>query len=137
VSFVFVKDVIGTSTILSPDWLLMAWLAWAASSTAVLASFFMSHLALRKCISQCDDGTIYSSRPGGGYSDVIRILNPAGALLFVVGVCLMAGFAYINLAANGTATHVGQKAAERAAAPANSSPAAAMVAPIVSAKGQP
>jgi hypothetical protein len=125
VSFVFVKDIVGTASIAHPSWLLAAWLTWALSSLAVLTSFFMSHLALRKSINQCDDGSIYTQKPGGRYSDCIRILNPAGALLFVIGVCFMAAFAYTNLITRGT-KNVGQEATQPATTSAASASAAAV-----------
>jgi hypothetical protein len=111
VSFVMVKDVIGTNSISHPSWVLFAWVAWAISSLSVLASFFISHLALRKAIAQCDDGTIYTQKPGGRLSDFTRYLNAGGALLFFAGVCFMAAFAYTNLVPRGD-KDVGQEAAQ-------------------------
>ncbi len=45
ISFAFVKDMIGENPIVHPTWLWLSWVIWAFSSLAVLASFFMSHLA--------------------------------------------------------------------------------------------
>ena len=117
VSFVFVKDLVGSNPIDHPNWLLLAWLTWAASSLAILASFFSSHLALRKAIQQCDDGTIYNQKPGGFLAGLTRNLNAAGALLFFVGVCLMAAFAFSNLSTRGS-ENVRQEASQSAASPA-------------------
>lgn len=109
VSFVFVKDIIDPGAIHNSSWLLIAWLSWALSSLAVLASFFASHLALRLAIKQCDDGSIYNQTPGGIFSRVTRNLNALGASMFVVGVCFMAGFVYSNLSTRDV-IHVRQEA---------------------------
>ncbi|UYK67232.1 SMIM14 family protein [Xanthomonas sacchari] len=101
ISFVFVKDIIGPEKILEPAWLLLSWIGWGLSSLAILASYFFSHLALRQAIRQCDDGTIYSKTPGGIFARITGNLNAIGAILFVVGVCFMAGFIYINLSSQG------------------------------------
>lgn len=98
ISFIFVKDIIGPGAIHHPMLLLVAWMSWALSSFAILASFFASHLALRVAIRQCDDGSIYQQTPGGIFSKkMTRNLNAVGAVLFVAGVCFMAAFIYSNL----------------------------------------
>ena len=109
VSFIFVKDIVGSNPISNSSWLLLAWLAWAFSSLAVLMSFFSSHLALRKAIQQCDNGTIYGQKPGGLLSDLTRNLNAAGALLFFCGLCLMTAFVFKNLPTEAL-KNVGKKA---------------------------
>lgn len=112
ISFVFLKDVIGSSPVASPGYLLSAWICWALSSLAVLGSFYLSHLALRGAIRQVDAGTIYRQRAGGSLSLALAWLNAAGAIFFFVGVCLITTFAAFNLsngahhvreASNGTA----------------------------------
>ncbi|GAA4861135.1 hypothetical protein [Luteimonas vadosa] len=108
ISFIFVKDIIGPGLIHHPLWVLVAWLSWALSSLAILTSFFASHIALRRAIKQCDDGSIYSQTPGGIFSSVTRNLNASGAFLFVVGVCFMAAFIYSNLSAR-DASHARQE----------------------------
>ena len=97
ISFAFVKDMIGENPIVHPTWLWLSWVIWAFSSLAVLASFFMSHLALREAIAQCDNGTIHHKKPGGVFATLTQVLNASGALLFVAGVCFMAAFVNVNL----------------------------------------
>lgn len=116
VSFVFVKDIIGPAAIHHPQLLLAAWLSWALSSLAILASFFASHLALRRAIKQCDDGSIYTQTPGGIYAKATGTLNASGAVLFVAGVCFMAAFIYSNLAPR-DAANVRQEAKQSTTAP--------------------
>lgn len=97
ISFVFLKDVIGSNPISQPSLLLGAWLAWAFSTFSVLTSYYLSHLALRRAISQVDDGSIYSQAPGGPFARLTAILNASGAVLFLVGVCCITAFAGCNL----------------------------------------
>jgi len=97
VSFVFLKDVIGSNPVQGPSFLLAAWVCWAGSSLSVLASFLLSHLALRRAIKQVDDGTIYNQRAGGGFSVTTVLLNAMGAVLFFSGVCSITAFAAENL----------------------------------------
>jgi hypothetical protein len=98
ISFAFVKDIIGERPI-EQSWLLVgSWLAWAASAMAMLASYYFSRKALRKAIEQCDDNSIDDcDTPGGIFTKILRQLNVCGALLFLVGVCLMAFFVEINI----------------------------------------
>jgi hypothetical protein len=101
ISFVFLKDVVGANPVLGPGWLLAAWISWGTSSLSVLASYFMSHLALRAAISQVDDGTIYSKPAGGVFRRWTAILNAAGAILFLSGVLFITVFAGTNLLSKG------------------------------------
>lgn len=117
ISFVFLEDVIGTNPIISPCYLLAAWVSWGFSTLAVLVSFYLSHLALRRAISQVDSGTIHSQRPGGKLAIATAVLNAMGALLFVLGVCSITAFAQANLIDKGD-KHAEPKATVSTAAPA-------------------
>ena len=97
----FLKDVIGSNPIEHPCFLLAAWLTWALSTISVLASFYLSHLALRRAIAQIDDGTIYQQPVGGDFARWTAILNATGAILFLVGVCWISIFAGYNLSNKG------------------------------------
>ena len=119
ISFVFLKDVVGSNPIEAPGYLIASWIAWGASAMAVLASYFMSHLALRRAIVQVDMGTIFQQKAGGGFRTATAILNAAGALLFMLGVCTIALFVSANLKTKG--------------APNGNSPAIAASAPAVTA----
>jgi hypothetical protein len=122
ISFVFVKDIVGSNPIHHTNWLVLAWVAWALSTFVVLASFFLSRQALRRAIEQCDDGTIFCQPPGGFFSKATRWLNASGAVLFFIGVCLMAAFVYQNLASRDS-THDRQKTSQSTTTP--TSPAGA------------
>jgi hypothetical protein len=130
VSFIFLKDVIGSKPIAVPGLLIAAWSAWAASSLAVLFSFHLSHLALRKAISQVDDGSIAKgTKPGGAYARVTAWLNAAGAILFFAGVVLIVSFASFNLTrsdpnGNTTATSAPSATPSSTSSPAPAAPTA-------------
>lgn len=101
ISFVFLKDVIGPQSIVLPWFLLAAWLTWAFSTFSVLTSYYLSHLALRRAISQVDKETIYQQPPGGDFARWTAILNATGAILFLIGVCSITVFAGTNLSSKG------------------------------------
>jgi hypothetical protein len=101
ISFVFLKDVIGPNPIQSPTLLFLAWVAWALSTFAVLLSFHLSHLALRKAIAQVDAGSIHQQKAGGVFSSLTKWLNLSGAILFLVGVLCITMFASVNLSTKG------------------------------------
>lgn len=101
ISFVFLKDVIGSNPVIDSNYLLASWVCWALSALSVLISFYLSQLALRKAIKQVDAGTIYSETAGGVYSKITSTLNVCGAILFFVGVCCITFFAESNLSNRG------------------------------------
>ncbi|MBC7933162.1 MAG: hypothetical protein H7Z38_21575 [Rubrivivax sp.] len=97
VSFVFIKDIIGADKIISIPLLLIAWACWIVSLALVLINYFVSHLALRKAIEQSDAGEIYAQRPGARFDLILVILNPAGGILFLIGLVIFALFALFNI----------------------------------------
>ena len=121
ISFIFLRDVIGSDLVIRPHFLLAAWLSWAFSSFAVLVSFFLSHLALRRAIVQVDSGDIagLEKLAGGIFSKITALFNASGAILFLVGVCSITVFAHANLSAPGT-QNVERKNAESSCAEATS-----------------
>jgi hypothetical protein len=104
ISFAFIKDIIGNHPIISKEILVSGWVCWGLSITLVLASYFLSHLALREAIKQFDTAVknlnvdeIYSQRAGGWYSLITAVLNVLGGLLFLAGVMLITIFVWYNL----------------------------------------
>jgi hypothetical protein len=124
ISFAFVKDIVGTNPITHSSWLVASWVLWAMSTAAMLGSFFVSRLALRKAILQCDDGTIFCKPPGGFYTVLTRWLNVGGAILFLLGVCFMAAFVQSNITQR-EIRHDRQEAVQSAAKSAITAPASA------------
>lgn len=110
VSFVFLKDVVGPQPLASAGFLMFAWLAWAFSAFSILASFYLSHLALRRAIKQVDDGSIHDQKPGGKLSCYTSVLNASGGVLFLVAICSFTVFAGANLPIKGE-TNDSEKAA--------------------------
>lgn len=101
ISFTFLKDVIGAHPLAQPHLLFAAWVAWAFSTFAVLASYHLSHLALRKAIRQVDEGFIRKQRAGGAFASWTARLNEVGAILFLVGVLCLTTFAGFNFKMRG------------------------------------
>ena len=97
ISFAFITDVVGEGPLVQKSLLLAAWVVWGLSVTCVLASFYVSHLALRRAITQTDSGRIHQEWPGGRYDKVTAVLNAGGGLLFFLGVVLVVVFVSSNL----------------------------------------
>ena len=96
-SFAFTKDIVGTANIVHISYIVVAWSAWALSSTSVLISFFTSQLALRKAIRQLDQATLHLERPGGWWDRATASLNIMGLVLFLFGLLMMIFFLSYNL----------------------------------------
>ena len=97
VSFAFLKDVLGPAPWKSTSLLFWAWCCWGFSNFSGLASYYFSHLALRRAMNQTDQGTIFNGMPGGSFTRIINVLNPLGPLLFLGGVALIVLFVRLNL----------------------------------------
>jgi len=89
VSFAFIKDVVGGQPVGATSFLIVAWLSWAFSAFSVLASYYLSQLALRHAIGQVDRRVSSKERPGGKFASWTAVLNAAGAILFLIGTCSM------------------------------------------------
>ena len=97
VSFAFVDSFLDGQTPKLLWCLAIAWTLWVSSLTLVLTSHYLSALALRRAIGQCDDGTIYSGRPGGRLDWAVELLNPSAGIAFVLGVLFAGAFVLTNL----------------------------------------
>ena len=96
VSFAFMREVIGPGAVQAEHLLFWSWASWGTSITAILFSYYFSHLALRKAISQTDLQVVQYVRPGGYHDAITATLNAAGGLLFLAGVVMMIWFVYLN-----------------------------------------
>lgn len=102
-SFTFINRVVG-EPFQAKGWLLLAWMVWGLSITAVLGSFYFSTRAHRKAVEDTQEkmkegkvDEIYESTPGGIYSDITSILNVSGGALFLIGVLSLIYFIYQNV----------------------------------------
>jgi len=95
-SLTLVEKILDKNQMSSPDLLLKAWLAWIASLTAVLTSFYFSRQALRKAIWRVDRG-IVELRPGGLWAVCTEAANIMAGLLFVAGIASVVWFCYVNV----------------------------------------
>jgi hypothetical protein len=97
ISLVFLKDVIGTRTLVSRDLLFWAWLLWVGSILAVLASYFTSQRALTTAVTQVDNGTIHSEAPGKRSAQLTVALNLVSGAAFLAGTIVMLYFVLDNM----------------------------------------
>lgn len=95
-SIIFFKEVIGGKTPLSPEILVFSWIAWAASIAAVVLSYFLSRLALRKAIEQTDEND-FTAGVGGWPAKLTAYTNALSGILFVVGIGLFITFSSKNI----------------------------------------
>ena len=86
VSITLIKELLGVAAAKNSTLLLLSWLFWGVSISAVLASFFSSALAMEKTINELDrDGTV-SENPGGLFNMWTRCLNLLAGLGFFSGL---------------------------------------------------
>jgi len=91
-SFVFTRDLVTDGHAIRAELLYCSWIAWALALSFGLASFYVSTLAIRRAIESFDrDGTIES-----GFDAVVKWLNPASGIAFLLGVAAFIGFAVFN-----------------------------------------
>ncbi|HTL71657.1 MAG TPA: hypothetical protein VL863_00035, partial [bacterium] len=50
ISLVFLKDIVGTKSLLHGEFLLLAWIFWGLSISFILASYFTSAKAIRRAV---------------------------------------------------------------------------------------
>jgi len=97
ISFAFIKDVVGRDQLTCTGFLLWAWVAWAVSILAILASFYTSNEAIRKAISDTDARMIYMTLAKSKWARATKALNAIGGILFLVGVTFLVIFIHLNL----------------------------------------
>lgn len=97
ISMTFTKDLVGKDEVLSARWLLVAWLCWGLSVSAILASFFASAKAMERAIRRVDQRLLYAEPVGGYFDSLTRALNAAGGILFFLGLVAMTLFVHFNI----------------------------------------
>lgn len=96
-SIAFLKDVVTLDNVKNPELLLLSWVAFIVSLASVLGRVMFGIEAHRKAIAQVDDGTIYKNKPGGRFSSLTRVLHILSAASLLIGLILIAVFAYRNI----------------------------------------
>ena len=97
VSFAFIKNIIGDKPIINSDFLFLAWLSWGLSIVIILASYYTSHLALRKTLSQIEEDDYESFHIGGLSDKFTAVFNALGGIIFFLGVIFISIFVRKNL----------------------------------------
>lgn len=100
VSFAFLDRVVDSGPPLWAGVLFAAWLFWALSLAFVLVSFYLSHKALRRAITEVDRSLSQTGhRPARQLSSMTEWATVVGGVFFLIGVFLMAPFVWKNLGA--------------------------------------
>jgi len=96
-SFAFVRDFVAETGPASEVFLLLAWVTWGASLTAMLFSHLTSTWALRRTLSQIDSDEVYDGPIGGRMAQFTQFLNVFGGVAFLAGVAFLLIFVRANL----------------------------------------
>ncbi len=78
------------------NFLLGAWILWAASLILTLISFWSSSRAMQMAITQLDEGRLAQEHPGGIWDRSTKLLTPLAGVGFIGGVVLMIVFVHSN-----------------------------------------
>jgi len=97
ISIAFLKDIVKLENVVCQNLLLYAWLAFILSLAAVLGRLMFGIEAYRRAIKQVDSGTIYEERVGGKYSILTRVLHICSATFLLLGLLMLAAFAFKNV----------------------------------------
>lgn len=96
VSFTILK-LVGEAKAKHPRFVIIAWMCFAVSISVVVASFYLSHLAMRKAMRDLNANKLNYANPGGAYDTAIKILNPIGGILFLAGIVGLILFVNANV----------------------------------------
>ena len=97
ISIAFLKDIVKLENVSHSNLLFYAWLAFILSLAAVLGRIMFGIEAHRTAIRQVDSGTIYDETVGGKHSLRTRVLHIGSASFLLLGLLLLAAFAYCNV----------------------------------------
>ena len=97
ISFVFIKNVVGKGSIISPNFLIYSWGLFTISLASVLLAQYFGILSYRRAIKQVDKNTIYNEHPGGIWALLMPILNFFSTFSFISGVVLLLIFGFKNI----------------------------------------
>lgn len=97
VSIAFIKDISPNPAQCTTVYIVLGWIAFAASIAAILLALLFSQYAIRGTIKQIDEDTIHQQYPGGGLARISRIFNILSGVFFVLGVVLIIIFVAMNM----------------------------------------
>lgn len=99
-SFVFIKDIVGKSTIKSGNILIASWSILTLSLTSILIVLYLNMIAHRCAINQIDEDEEPKrdqKTAGGKCAEAIPWLNFVSVFTFIAGVIFLFIFAFNNL----------------------------------------
>jgi hypothetical protein len=96
-SLTFISDIVSLDHITLSWTLLVAWISWASSLALTLISFYGSHRALVRAITDLNEGKGSTEKAGGGWSTLTHVLNVMSLVAFLCGVGFMVCFVFNNL----------------------------------------
>jgi hypothetical protein len=76
--------------------LFSAWGSWLFCLVTMLASFYLSRMALGRAIKEVDNQSVVL-RPGGWLSLLTELANVVGGILFFIGLIALGIFVWLNL----------------------------------------
>jgi len=97
ISLAFIKNIVGENNVVNSLFALIAWCAWAASLTFLLAAFYFGTLAYRHAITKLDAKKLNPKNPGGCFATITKWFNALGGISFILGVVSFIYFTYKNL----------------------------------------
>lgn len=116
ISLLFIKNIVGESEPVLVWAVITAWCLWAASITSVVISYFLSRMALRKAITQTDEGD-YTGGVGGCAAMLTQIFNILSGAIFILGIVFLIIFAANNMEDNVMSEDQGKEREERGYVP--------------------
>ena len=97
ISFAFVDRFVGDETPRAVCALGIAWFVWVGSLACVLWSHYASVKSMRKAVMQVDNGEFDKGPVGGNYDSLLKLRNPLGGVLFVIGAISAGVFVSFNV----------------------------------------
>ncbi|MCP3968426.1 MAG: hypothetical protein GY718_19110 [Lentisphaerae bacterium] len=79
-SFAFIKNIAGKDVLISPQFLIIAWILFAISLTSVLLALYFGIFSYQEAIKQVDKSIIYIEYPEGKWAKGLPILNHTRAI---------------------------------------------------------
>ena len=95
-SLTFAKTVAGEANACERNWLILSWVFWSVSLTAVLIGYFLGREAARFALAQFDDDRLTGDNPeraGGKWTAATHGAGLVSLISFIIGMTLFIVFA--------------------------------------------